>query len=74
MYVDYLGECFFGKINKNVQIDKIIENIKDLKIGDIFKAHDDGLDSDIFCKITKIKRNGNKTVFMYEIKGDDDFE
>ncbi|MBO7696678.1 MAG: hypothetical protein J6T10_28960 [Methanobrevibacter sp.] len=50
------------------------KNVKDLKIGDIFKAHDDGLDSDVFCKITKIKRNGNKTVFMYEIKGDDDFE
>jgi len=50
------------------------KNAKDLKIGDIFKVHDDEWDSDIFCKITKIKRNGNKTVFVYEIKGDDAFE
>lgn len=50
------------------------KNVKDLKIGDIIKIYDDEWDSDIFCKITKIKRNENKTVFVYEIKGDDAFE
>lgn len=49
-------------------------NVKDLKIGDIFKIHDDEYDLDIFCEITKMKRNGNKTVFTYELKGDDAFE
>ena len=50
------------------------KNVKDLKIGDIIKIYDDKWDSDIFCKIAKIKRNENKTVFVYEIKGDDAFE
>lgn len=50
------------------------KNVKDVKIGDIFKIHDDEWDSDVFCAVKNLKRNGNKTVFIYEIKGDDAFE
>ena len=50
------------------------KSVKDLKIGDIFKVYEDEWDLDVFCKITKMKRNGNNTVIAYEMKGDDAFE
>lgn len=50
------------------------KNVKDLKVGNVFKVHEDEWDLDIFCKITKMKRNGNKTVVAYEMKGDGAFE
>lgn len=50
------------------------KNVKNLKIGDIFKVHEDEWDLDVFCKIIKMKRNGNKTIVAYEMKGDGAFE